>query len=489
MSWLYFRHTLVFIILLELLSLFAWFLPWFNSVAFLVIVLVVLIAALSDLRWGLLAALVELIIGSHGYLFSFHSGSTLISLRMGIFMAVMLAWVVYVLRYDGWAEFWQRLKGFPFFKAYLWLALAVGWGVIWGLVRGNNFGYLFLDFNNWLFFLYLFPLISLTSVFQQATFQRQLRAVALASLSWLAFKTFFLLYVFSHQFVWALPELYKWVRDTRIGEVTAMGRNFYRIFLQSQIYALLGFLFFLPAVTLRQIEPKRRRIYYFTFEVLLLAVIIISFSRSFWVAWVAAVFIYLVWLAWRQRKQLLVAGLNLVGLILLGGAAVVLILHLPPQISGGDLGNLITQRTTQIEAAGSSRLNMLKPLTQAIARHPVVGSGFGTTVTYRSLDPRVLSTTAGASGEYTTYAFEWSYLDLWLKLGWLGLLIYLWLLAKILQALWHSGRPTVFSLGLGLALLALIVLNVFTPYLNHPLGIGFVLMASLLAANLSQQAN
>ena len=87
-------------------------------------------------------------------------------------------------------------------------------------------------------------------------------------------------------------------------------------------------------------------------------------------------------------------------------------------------------------------------------------------------DPRIVPTTANGSGEFTTYAFEWGYLDMILKFGILGTLIYLILIFKVLKKLF------VINLGFALGLIALLVINIFSPYLNHPLGIGFVILCS-----------
>jgi UDP-N-acetylmuramoyl-L-alanyl-D-glutamate--2,6-diaminopimelate ligase len=46
---------------------------------------------------------------------------------------------------------------------------------------------------------------------------------------------------------------------------------------------------------------------------------------------------------------------------------------------------------------------LLPILFDGVKRHPVLGSGFGATVTYKSSDPRVVAATGGV---YTNYAFE-----------------------------------------------------------------------------------
>ena len=66
-----------------------------------------------------------------------------------------------------------------------------------------------------------------------------------------------------------------------------------------------------------------------------------------------------------------------------------------------------------------------------ISQEPFFGQGYGATVTYLSQDPRVLEN--NPSGLYTTYAFEWGYLDIWLKLGIGGIIAYLLLLFFLIK--------------------------------------------------------
>ncbi len=477
----YFRKTLLFILLLELFSLWAWLLPAFGPWVYSVVCLLVLVLAVRDLKSGLLIAVAELIIGSQGYLLAWRVNGMLFSLRMGIFAAVMLAWLIDVYCRGGWGVFWRRLLEFKFFKAYVFLAAAVLFAFIRGWFFGHNFGYLFLDFNNWLFFLYLLPLINLSSLSERELrlFQRHFLAVVSAALFWLTLKSLFLLYIFSHHFLWALPEVYQWVRDTRIGEITVFSRYFSRIFLQSQLYALLAFLWLWPWQFSDFLKIKRLwRWLHFAAEILLFSVVILSFSRSFWLALLVSLLLYYIYLLFKKQwLKILNSLVNLGAAVFLAVILLYVFINLPPAATHiGGAGNLLIERGTRLEASGSSRINMLGPLLYSIVKHPFLGSGFGATVTYRSVDPRILSTTAGASGEYTTYAFEWAYLDLWLKLGLLGCLAYLYLLFKLLLSAWpqiKKGRPA--ALGLSLSLIALAAVNFFTPYLNHPLGIAVIL--------------
>ena len=148
-----------------------------------------------------------------------------------------------------------------------------------------------------------------------------------------------------------------------------------------------------------------------------------------------------------------------------------------PKPSPADL-TVAAQSRLEAGEAGQSRWNLLPPLWHAVAKHPILGSGFGTTVTYISNDPRVRE--VSPTGEYTTYAFEWGWLDVWVKLGAVGLILYLGLLAYIGRALAQCARTSTPCLA-GLAvLIALAAVSVFTPYLNHPLGLGILTLLTIL---------
>jgi hypothetical protein len=95
-------------------------------------------------------------------------------------------------------------------------------------------------------------------------------------------------------------------------------------------------------------------------------------------------------------------------------------------------------------------------------------------VTYDTLDPRLVE--QGLATGYTTYAFEWGWLDHWLKLGLLGIPVMAWVLWSLGQRTWRSSEPDWLRTGAVASLVALAALHVFTPYLNHPLGFLFLLV-------------
>ena len=75
-------------------------------------------------------------------------------------------------------------------------------------------------------------------------------------------------------------------------------------------------------------------------------------------------------------------------------------------------------------------------------------------------------------------------MDIWLKIGLLGLLSYLALLAKVFwegkKFLKSTDELAAIVLGLLLGLAAVVITSIFSPYLNHPLGIGYLMLVSAI---------
>ena len=166
-----------------------------------------------------------------------------------------------------------------------------------------------------------------------------------------------------------------------------------------------------------------------------------------------------------------------------------MIVKFPIPQSGANFNasKIIKDRASQIttEAGVSSRWNLLPPLFSEIKKAPIIGKGFGTTITYISNDPRVRE--KNSDGIYTTYAFEWGLLDIWLKIGLFGLLIYIFIIINIIKKLLESkkniSQNNLINIGIAVSLIVLFVINIFSPYLNHPLGIGIILLSYFLIFN------
>jgi len=479
--------SLIFILAsVELFSFFGFLYPQAGTILFFLIVFATLVASFWRLEYGLLIILAELFIGSKGYLFSFNIGETVISIRIALFLVIMAVWLLRKIFSKSKVSSF-KFQVSSFLSWYLFLFASFGIGVVQGLVLRNDYSNIFFDFNAFLFFAYIFPL---ADVLREKTAWERLGKIAIAAVSWVIIKTFIVFYVFAHGMWPYTPMVYKWIRDTGVGEITRMDQGFYRIFFQGQIYELLALIIFLAIANSQRLRVK----YHWLLGAGLAAVVILSFSRSFWVGGAAGLFglvFLLIFVLKAKWRSVGIFAVHLFAVFLTGFILIFALMNIPPRKGKpASLSSLVSERATTQEAAGQSRMELLKPLWKGILKHPIIGSGFGATITYNSKDPRILQN--NPTGEFTTFAFEWGYLDLWYKMGILGTLAYLGLIGSVLLALWRVIKEKsemvlaginiqAISLGVFAALIALAAVHFFTPYLNHPLGIGFIILSSIFA--------
>ena len=486
-----FRLSLLLIFLAELLSLFGFLLPGFNTAAFGGILVLVLILSIIKLDYGVYIALAELFIGSKGYLFALSAGGLTISIRIGIWLVVLSVWLARLLLNIVRNE---RQKSQPLFvylskqnflAYFVILFIFIAWGLINGFLSHNNFSNIFFDANGWLYFAYLFPLYS---IFKNNA-ERQLKIIwriFLAACAWLSLKTFVLLFIFSHNSSGLARIIYHWVRDTGVGEITFVSGGFYRVFFQSHIYVLAAFFIILLFIIkdyekIKQVNKKI--ILNFCFLTIFLAVNVLNFSRSNWVGLIFGLLVFILFVSKKYNwRTVLKSVFILFFAIALSLGLIIFIVKFPYPAPSGEFNaaSLLSKRATQFrgEAGLSSRWSLYPDLWEKITTAPAMGRGFGTTVTYISSDPRVLE--QNPSGEYTTYAFEWGWLDIWLKLGIFGLTIYIAIIIKIIIiGLSANKENSALKNGLAIGLCSLAVVSFFSPYLNHPLGIGYIILSSM----------
>ncbi|MDO8425011.1 MAG: O-antigen ligase family protein [bacterium] len=492
-------------IVLDLLSVLAWARPALVAPIAALLVLAIAVAAFRDIRAGVAVVLLELLWGSHGRLVAVSIGGVSWSLRMGIFVAVCAATAWHLRHSAVRQQLWAALRSHP----ARWPALVWGGTVVVALAVGamrHAPGAVFQDGNAWAF-LALTPafLLALGCTQRHASGDggdrgRWLSCVLLTGALYLIARTYALLFLFTHNLGGFWLALYQWVRDTRLGEITVFPGGFPRIFLPSMVWLFPALL--LAAERIAHASPRNDK------EVSRrgisphaavfggsIAVLLVSLSRSFWVGLaalggVAFLVVFLArlpsvclsnvlakhsWrilfdthIAWRVMVR---GGGAVIGALLIAMALVKL--PYPAPLTTAGFGATFAARFQQDEAVGN-RWQQIAPLTEAILRHPILGSGFGAAVTYHSKDPRTLA--AFPDGNFTTMAFEWGFLDDLLERGILGLAAEFWLLgALILYGLRRTHRVP-FLPALSLALLAFVLIHTTSPYLNHPLGLGLVMV-------------
>jgi len=486
-------RIILFIFLAELFSIFAYFLPNFGQIAFFIIAGAVLVLTLIKLEYGVWILLAELIIGSKGYLFYFEDSGIIISIRIAIWLIVMAVWLGKLINKATHKELNSEAselssgKYFSYFYYFIILFLFIAWSAINGLLNHNGFNNIFFDLNGWLYFALIFPI---AEVLKEKKDIYKLGEIFLASTIWLSFKTFFVLFFFSHNLFNSTLELYQWIRNTGVGEITQIQGGFYRVFFQSHIFILIGFFIFLIFMD-ESIKNKNKKNLYslFFLSSIFLSVILLSFSRSFWVGLTVGFLFFIFYILFIYKWRIAIKTITL--LLMAGTMSAVLIVAVvkfpyPRPLGGFDTASLFSDRVSQTnESAISSRWQLLPPLREAIKENFILGKGFGASITYESKDPRVLETSA--DGKYTTYAFEWGWLDIWLKLGIFGLISYIVLMGKII----YDGLKTKENLSSGLAigLIILAAVSFFSPYTNHPLGIGYLIIAGMIINLAKSESN
>jgi len=498
-----YKKALAGFLLIELFSFYAYYIPQLATGFFWLLIMAFLAITLWRFEYGVLIVLAELFIGSKGYLFFTQIGEFKLSIRIAFWSIIMLIWLI---RFA--IDFWQRqtwkkqietIKNTKFASAFELLFVAILWGTLSGWFHQANFTTVFLDANAWIYFALIFPLYQIRKV---DNLPDKIWSIFWAATTWLSLKTLFLLYIFSHGQTLLIYSLYQWVRNTGIGEITQIDGGFYRVFLQSQIFNLLGLFiawcYLIKRGAQKQLLPylREKQTKIFTiFLTLNLITVLLSFSRSFWVGAGAGFIALIVWLFIQPAdknvgylKNILhafkITLFTIAIAITLSVALIGSTITFPwPRPTGGfSATDIFSERLTDTnESAIGSRWSLLPKLWSQIKANPILGQGFGAPVTYKSQDPRVIK--ISPDGNYTTSAFEWGWLDIWLKLGIFGLLFYLFILYKISREDWqnHNTAKTLLPRGsLAICTIILLSVHIFTPYLNHPLGIGFLLIAAAL---------
>jgi hypothetical protein len=491
-----FKTTLLFIFFFELLSLLGHFVPIVNTIGLFVAVIFLIALSIKDSFLGLCFLFAELFIGSFGRLFSMDVSGFSVSVRMSLWLSVMLIWLIQllVLRVrTGTCANKAVLKSREF-KIFIPLFIFIVWGLVNALLNHTSLSYIINDANAWLYFSIIFPVFY---AFKNSTASLSrlnlILQVFTASVIWISLKTFFILFIFSHKMIFSMSELYIWVRDTRIGEITSMENGFVRIFFQSHIFVLIAtFIFFLIVVNLviknkdifSNAQKRQKFIIFFSSLTLFFAVDLLNQSRSNWVGLFIGLVLCVLLVVYKYGwKKIIFPIAILFSTFIVSLALIVLVVKFPYPAPSDDFNtvSMLTDRGGKIknEAGVSSRFALLPKLWGEIKTAPILGKGFGATVTYKSSDPRVLEN--NTEGIYTTFAFEWGWLDVWLKLGLIGVLSYLFLLFYIIfWSIKNLKKLNIIQLAFVVGLASISAVSFFSPYMNHPLGIAYLILSVIV---------
>ena len=480
-------HWFLILFALETLSLITNQYTLAQSLIVVVLGVFVAITAYRKPALALIMVAIELLIGGFGYLFSFNIQNVGlgISLRLIMMAGFFLGWGINALQNRIW-KFW-RIKELFILQAWVGVMLLVFIGIFRGLQLQNQ--YLYQDANAWFFLFYFLPVLDIAHRYAERL-KIYLQPALLAAVVWICLKVLLTFYIFTHSF-WGLEYWYTWIRDTRVGEITPAGNGLYRIFFQSAIYEVFIIFFVfswwvtkknlinnkIPAYAIKsanQLPIYISKHIMGVLWVLSFSVILLSLSRSFWLG-TGLGGVLLLGLSIYQLKK--IPKISITKAIVGSFSSIVLIALIMlfpwPNRSQGDLVNFFASRGSVSDAAASSRWNLLPAMIEKIKTEPILGHGFGSTVTYKSQDPRVLK--QNPDGWFTTYAFEWGWLSFYIKFGIFGIPIMLWLLVSLSLRIWKAPMDWWLRSGAVASVFALAVIHFFTPYLDHPLGFAWLL--------------
>lgn len=420
----------ILVLILEVLALLSYFFPVTLLPILVLFGLVMSVVSYVVPTVALSLFVVELSYGAFGRMIAWGS----VSLRMVLFGGFLLGYGALVIRGH------EKIPKLTIFDYVFLVVCSVG--VLVGFYRGNNISAIVADSNAYLFIPF-FWVIRGYLLKHSAHFFSLLTTASL----FFVLKLLFVFIYFTGGTPIAHNEVYVYLRDTRVFEITAITDSVSRVFSSAIFIIAVPYLFL--------VSRKLTRVRLILLG-LCCAAMLIGFSRSLLVGLLVAV----LYLSLFDYKVLLrVVGGSVIGFLVvfccmaLGGYQ-------------GDYTALWRSRTlgAPSEVATVSRFEQLPVLWKAIVARPLFGSGFGAALSMNTAQSR-------NDGVVTKTSFEWGYLDSFVKLG-VGSFFLIYYLFRL-----SRGGQTKTARAITLTVL---ITHIFTPLLFHPLGMWMLVVASLL---------
>ncbi|OQX71497.1 hypothetical protein B6D52_01265 [Candidatus Parcubacteria bacterium 4484_255] len=458
----------------QFLSLLGRSWPGLQEIVFLLIVLAAIIFSWRKIEYGFLFLLFEFLAGHEGHCFSFRG----ISLRLSLFLVIMFVWFLRKMTLPK--SFLGKLKSLiSLEKSPLSFSLlAFLFVIIFSLLRGWFINGKFLAIKDFLNYSYFFLIFPLSEIIGKRFFQKRSQQILQAGIIGISLLTIIVLVLFATGIVNVHDQFYWWWRQTVFGKATSAGNNFFRI-VSSAHLLILPFFLILLSLAAHRFTRKKSVVF---LAVLASLTLLINFSRAYFLG----LFFGLIFLAQGLKSKKWMAFFLIVVIFLVAEFGILnFLINQSPNML------YLRQRIKSIaspedELSASVRLNILPCLLEKIKKRPIFGYGLGSTISY--LNPI-------SQKQDITFHIDWGYLEIWLELGLLGLILYCFILAIIFyqgRQLFKKARGNVkqqrLIVGLGAGLLSLVVATITGPYLFHALGI-FYLISVIVVFNYKNLAS
>jgi len=353
------------------------------------------------------------------------------------------------------------------------LAIVIFIGSIAGIINGYSFHDIFLSVNGWGMWILLLGIPLYTSL-QWKRYMRPLVHFYIGLSTVFSIVTIITFIIFSYGYTSLTEVWYSVIRHGGFGEITHVTDAYYRVFLYSIIWQI-------PLLLLSIFNVLKGNALFTNFLTgsIALITIMLSLSRSVWVG-TSIAFIWMLLGAFLYIRQTFTVKnfFIRVGIILSCCVFATSVLHfLAFTVNPMYQGQTTPSRLVSDDMAGQSRMSLLDPLLARVRESWFTPSGFGTGVAFISYDPRVRA--HNPSGWKWARAFEWGHLGLWLQLGLGGYIAFILAWVQVclipLKKIWHTENFPLWSV----AALALLIVHIATPYIDHPLGITLAIFAAV----------
>lgn len=450
-----FRNWLLALSAITAVSLVVFRMNTVESVVTALVVLAVLLVSLRRVHYGLLMLVAEIFTSGNGHLLEWHGSSFTVSLRMGIFVAVMVAWLVDVLRTRRMFVLLRESR----VQAVLVMLVMIGWGFVNGMwVHGLPMSEVFADGNNWVYFFVLLPSVDLMLRADRAQWSGQWTGLIQAGVVFLCAKMWLIFVLTAGAGSAVATYLYHFVRQTSGGQIAPASYGMWRIYEWPELLLLPVLVYLVAQVLVQAREHAVRRRTVITLGVVV-ATIVLTLFRSFWLGAIVGLGCLALWYVRTQftavakTKGIVVALVVLSTLVIMGIGSTLAWIH-------GGAPSIQKEIFTAGEPGVQNRVAQAGPMWKQITSAPVLGSGFGTAITYESTDLRV-------QGQLRTAALELGWLDMWMEMGIVGVLVFL----ACLVIVFRGAEPWAIC-----AMISLCTVHLVSPFLNHPVGFAAVLL-------------